>query len=69
MPVLKDGRVVDGDILEMAAPFVIHSSIEAWIITVMAAEIRTLRAIAEEYDDLNRHMAAGGDFFSDGNEA
>lgn len=44
MSKLVDGRVVEGDVLEMAEPYHIQSSAEAWIICEMAKEIRRLRA-------------------------
>lgn len=51
MPILENGKMVDGDILTMAEPYVFQSSIEAWIICGLAEEVRELRRAASEDSD------------------
>ncbi len=51
MPVLKNGRMTEGDILDMVPPYRVRSSTEGWIICQLADEVMTLRGSSRTGDD------------------
>jgi|APSaa5957512535_1039671.scaffolds.fasta_scaffold11103_6 hypothetical protein len=57
--IMKQGEVVEGDIVEMMGDYEIHSSTEAWIITEAKKEILEVRRLLSQINKIANWKQAG----------